>query len=104
MLFEVCRDSEGTTEVAAEAEVAEAAEVNVAEDEIVPESKTEVGPIEQVAGIFAVVDEIGRVESAADETGVESEVDVALEVEVEVKTVEADADCWCERAGLECGG
>jgi hypothetical protein len=67
------------TEVAAGAEVAEAAGGIVVEGEIVAVCKTEVGPIEQVAGKFAVVDEIAKVESAVDEIEVELEADVALE-------------------------
>ncbi len=64
----------------------------------------EVGPIEQVAGKFAVVDEIAGAESEVDETGVESEVDVALGEEVEAETIKADADCWREGVGLERDG
>ncbi len=66
--------------------------------------RTEVRPIEQVAGEFAAADEIVRVESAVDETGVESEMDVALVGEVEAETVEADVDCWRERIGSERDG
>ncbi len=72
--------------------------------ETVVEGKTEVGPIEQVAGKFVVVDKIAEVESAVDETGVELETDVALEGEVEAETVKADADCWRERVGSGHGG
>ncbi len=72
--------------------------------ETVVEGRTEVGPIEQVARKFAVVDGIAEVGSAVDETGVESETDVALEGEVEAETVEADADCWRERVGSGRGG
>ncbi len=91
-------------EVAAEAEVAEAAGGIVVARETVAEGRTEVGQIEQVAGKFVAVDEIAGVESAADETGVESETDVALEEEVEAETVEADADCWRGHVGLEHDG
>ncbi len=48
----------------AEAEVAEAAGGIVVVGGTVAEGRTEVGPIEQVAGKFAVVDEIAGVESA----------------------------------------
>ncbi len=48
----------------AEAEVTEAAGGIVVVGGTVAEGKTEVGPIEQVAGKFAVVDEIAGVESA----------------------------------------
>ncbi len=89
----------------AEAEFAEAAGGIVAEGEIVAVRKTEVRPIEQVAGKFAVVDEIEEVETAVDEIGVESEKDVALEdEEVEEGTVKLDDDCWRERVGLADGG
>ncbi len=87
-----------------EAEVAEAAGGIVVADGTVVVGRTEVEPIEQVAGEFAAVDEIAGVESALDETWVESEMDVALEGEVEAKTVEADVDCWRERVGSGRGG
>ncbi len=95
---------EATTEFAAEAEIVEAAGRTVDEGEIVEEGKTEVGPIEQVVGKFAAVDEIARVESVAGGTVVESEVDVALEEEVGGETVKADADCWCERVDSKLDG
>jgi len=88
----------------AEAEVAEAAGENVVADGTVVGGRMEVRPIEQVAGKFAAADEIVRVESAVDETGVESETDVAFVGEVEAETVEADVDCWRERVSWEHDG
>ncbi len=88
----------------AEAEVAEAAGGIVVAGEIVVEGRTEVRPVEQVAGKFVAVDEIVEVGSAVGGTGVESETDVALGEEVEAETVEADVDCWRERVGLGRGG
>jgi hypothetical protein len=93
------------TEAVAEAEVVEAAGGSVVAGESVADDRTEVGPVEQVAGKFAVVDEIAGFESAVDAgTGVESEMDVALVEEVEGETVKADVDCWLERVGSGCGG
>ncbi len=88
-----------------EAEVAEAAGGSVVADESVAGGRTEVGPVEQVAGKFAAVGETAGVESAVDAgTEVESETDVALVEEVEGETVEADVDCWREHVGSERGG
>jgi hypothetical protein len=62
------------------------------------------GPVEQVDGKFVVVDETEEAEVAADEIGVESEKDVALEEKkVEEGTVKADVDCEREHVGLADG-
>ncbi len=54
----------------------------------------EVGPVEQVAGKFAAVDEIVGVESVVEvETEVESDTVVALGKVAGGGTVEADVDC-----------
>jgi len=77
----------------------------VAEGETVVECRTEVGPVERADGKFAVVDETEEAEVAADEIGVESEKDVALEEKkVEEGIVEADVDCEHERVDLVDGG
>ncbi len=73
-------------------------------DETVVEGRTEVRPVEQVAGKFAVVGGIAEVESAVGGTGVESGTDVALGEGVEAETVEADVDRWRERVGSGRGG
>ena len=65
----------------------------------------EVGPVEQVAGKFAAVDEIAGVESAVEvETEVESGTVVALGCSAGGGPVEADADCWRGRVGSERDG
>ncbi len=81
-------------EAVAGAEVAEAAGGSVVAEGSAAGDRTEVVPIEQVAGKFAAAGKIAKVGSAVDAgTGVESDTDVALVEGVEEGTVEADVDC-----------
>jgi hypothetical protein len=77
-----------------EAEVAEAAGGSVVAEGNVAGGTAEVGPVEQVAGKFEVVDEIAGVENAVEvETEAESGMVVALGKVAEGGIVEADVDC-----------
>ncbi len=92
-----------------EAEVAEAAGEGVVAEGSVADDITEVGPVEQVAGKFAAVDETVEVESAVEvetevETEVESDTVGALGKLAGGGTVEADVDCWRGRVGSERDG
>ncbi len=81
-------------EFAAEAEVAEASGGNVVVEGSVVGGRTEVGPVEQVAGKSAATDEIVEVGSAVGAgTEVESGKVVALGEVAEEGTVKADVDC-----------
>jgi hypothetical protein len=63
-------------------------------EENVAGGTAEVGPVEQVAGKFAAVDEIAGVECAVEvETEVESGTVVSLGKVAEGGIVEADVDC-----------
>jgi hypothetical protein len=87
----------------AEAEVAEAAGGSVVAEGNVAGGTAEDGPVEQVAGKFAVVDEIAGVESVVGvETEAESDMVVALGKVAGEGIVEADVDCWRGRVGSEC--